>query len=516
MMTDDSVVEAHLPGAVPDTAAGSSPAIIMGTAGTVTTHAELGALANRWAHLLRRTGLSKHDVVAVCLDNCLEFLCIASAALRSGLVFLPISSKLRTAEVAYIVRDSGAKLLVSGPAIGQTFDELPYAISGLPMISVEGTYRGYGDWRSLCPELPTTPIEDEAMGTEMLYSSGTTGRPKGIRYEADGGKSYGAVHAARAVFGQLGINASDVYLCPAPLYHAAPCAWSLAMLAIGATVVIMEQFDPEQALGLIERYGVTISQWVPTHFVRMLKLPEEERVRHDLSTLRLAVHAAAPCPVQVKYEMIRWWGPILLEYFGSSEQTILTIINSEDWLQHPGSVGRCVRGAIRICGENGELLPPGQVGQIYSDGGVRFHYHNDPQRTAQAHNAQEWSTVGDLGFLDDEGYLFLTDRKGFMIITGGVNVYPQEIENLLVTHPRIADATVVGLPDGDLGEMVTAVVQPIDWVDATDGFAAELRCWLRDQLSGVKVPKRVVFRESLPRLQTGKMQKHVLVAELSA
>ena len=503
---------AHFPVSAP----GDAPAVVMGAAGAVTTHAELEALSNQWAHLLRGLDLAPQDIVAVCLDNCLEFLCIAVAAMRSGLVFLPISSKLRPAEVAFIVGDSGAKALVSSPAIGETFASLPDHLPGVPLVAIDGDHPGYRAWRSLRESLPTGRIRDESPGSEMLYSSGTTGRPKGIRYHKTDGGSYGAVHAARAVFGQLGIGADDIYLCPAPLYHAAPCAWSLAILSCGGTVVVMEQFDPEQALALIERYGVTISQWVPTHFVRMLKLAPETRERFDLSTLRLAVHAAAPCPVPVKHAMIEWWGPILLEYFGSSEQTILTIINSAEWLKHPGSVGRCLRGTLHICDEAGTPLPVGRTGQIFAEGGTRFYYHNDAERTAQAHSPQGWSTVGDLGYLDDDGYLFLTDRKGFMIITGGVNVYPQEIENLLVTHPKIADAAVIGLPDADLGEAVTAVVQPVDMSDAGDAFAAELRTWLREHLSGVKVPKRILFRPDLPRLPTGKMVKHLLVKELSA
>ncbi len=308
----------------------------------------------------------------------------------------------------------------------------------------------------------------------------------------------------------LGFNADTVYLSPAPLYHAAPLRWCMLTQASGGTVIIMEKFDPEQALSLVERHHVSHSQWVPTHFIRMLKLPDGARQRYDVSSLKVAIHAAAPCPIPVKQAMIAWWGPILLEYYAGTEANGLTLINSAEWLQHPGSVGRAILGAVRICDDQGEPLPPRAEGTIYFEGGPAFAYHNDPEKTAAAANRHGWTTLGDVGWLDDEGYLYLTDRKSFMIISGGVNIYPQEIENLLVVHPRVADAAVIGAPDPDWGEAVVAVVQPADWRDANDGVAAEILEWLRPQLSGVKMPRRVDFMKELPRHPTGKLYKRLI------
>ncbi|WP_302479989.1 acyl-CoA synthetase [Sphingomonas bacterium] len=494
---------------------GGKPAIVMGTGG-VTTFAELETESNRFARLFRRLGLNAGDVLAVCVENRPEFLQAACAAMRSGLTFVPISAKLTAAEIAFIVVDSGAKALLTSPGIGDTFPTLPSLLTKITLVSIGPARPGFTSWPDERTDLPAAPIADEAVGSEMLYSSGTTGRPKGIRYRTRPGEAAGVTESVLSAFRMLDVDGGVIYLCPAPLYHSAPYGWSMATLLLGGTVVVMERFDPEEALALIERHRVTISQWVPTHFVRLLKLPDSTRAHYDLSSLRLAVHAAAPCPVPVKRAMIDWFGPILLEYFGSSEQTALTFIGSAEWLEHPGSVGRCVFGTLHICDDAGEPVAPGTIGQIHSDGAADFFYHNDPVKTARARNGRGWSTVGDLGYLDEDGYLFLTDRKGFMIITGGVNVYPQEIENLLVTHPRVADAGVIGLPDADLGERVTAVIQPLDMADATPGFARELDAWLRRQLSSVKAPKRIIFRAELPRLPTGKMVKHVLREQVMA
>jgi long-chain acyl-CoA synthetase len=492
----------------------NKPAIIMGEVGREISYGDLEARANQGAHLLRALGLGHGDALAICIENSPEFFDVACAARRSGLVTVPISTKLTAAELAFIVSDSGAKALVVSPGIEASHAEIAKLCRGVTILSV-GEGRSIGrSWDDARASQPTTPIADGAGGREMLYSSGTTGRPKGIRYQGVDGMP-GVVSSAMRMLARLGASENSVYLSPAPLYHSAPYAWAIATLELGATIVVMERFDPEHALRLIDRHRIDFSQWVPTHFVRMLKLPAANRGKYDVSSLRLAVHAAAPCPVPVKHAMIEWWGPILLEYFGSSEQTALTIIDAKEWLAHPGSVGRCMLGRIHICDDDGRPLPVGEVGLIYSEGGMGFSYHNDPSKTAEARNAQGWTTVGDVGRVDEEGYLYLTDRKSFMIITGGVNVYPQEIENLLVTHPRIADAAVIGVPDEDLGEAVTAVVQVLDPADATTAFGDELRQWMRQSLSGVKVPKHVLFRTELPRLPTGKMAKHVLRREIA-
>lgn len=489
------------------------PAIIMGESGRIVRYGELERRANQGAHLLRRLGLVSGDTLAICIENLPEFFDVACAARRAAVVTVPISTKLTAAELAFIVEDSGAKALVVSPGIEAALPEIARLCPNIPIFVVGGERAIGQSWDALCADEPDTPISDGGAGREMLYSSGTTGRPKGIRYHGVDGMP-GAVGSAVRMLARLGATENSVYLSPAPLYHSAPYAWAIATLELGATIVVMERFDPETALRLIDHHRIDVSQWVPTHFVRMLKLPEEIRAKYDTSSLRLAVHAAAPCPVPTKQAMIEWWGPILLEYFGSSEQTALTIIDSKEWLSHPGSVGRCALGRLHICDDEGRPLPAGEVGLVYSEGGMGFSYHNDPAKTAESRNAQGWTTVGDIGRVDEEGYLYLTDRKSFMIITGGVNVYPQEIENLLVTHPHIADAAVIGVPDDDLGEAVTAVVQVMNPADATPEFADELRRWMRQSLSGVKAPKHVLFRDALPRLPTGKMAKHVLRREI--
>lgn len=486
------------------------PAIIMGGSGETVSYSELMARANQFGHLLRQVGLRAGETVAVCLENGPEFLYAAVAAFRSGFVFVPVSCRLLAGEIAFIVADSGARALITSPAVGD-FEAIPDAVAGhVVLITTGGEHPPYLSWREAKPALPETPVPDARKGEEMFYSSGTTGRPKGIYYQAVAGVRISLLESIIASIGRMGITQDDVYLCPAPLYHGAPCTFSIAMLSMGATVVVMERFDPADALALIERYGITVSQWVPTHFVRMLKLPETQRRSFDLSSHRLAIHAAAPCPVPVKHAMIEWWGPIILEYFGSSEQAMLTMIGSEEWLSHPGSVGRSPTGGVHICDENGDEVPTGTIGAIYAEGGAEFAYHGDPIKTAATRNKHGWTTVGDLGHLDQDGYLFLTDRKGFMIITGGVNVYPQEVENLLVTHPKVADAAVIGLPDPEMGERVTAVIKPLDMNDAGEDFARELDGWLRKNLSSVKCPKQILFRSDLPRLPTGKMVKHKL------
>ncbi|WP_197911932.1 AMP-binding protein [Kineobactrum salinum] len=488
-------------------------AVIMGGSGEILNYLALENGSNQGAHLLRDCGLEVGDAIAICVANSTKFFYVAWAALRSGLRIVPVSTKLTAKEIAYIVNDCAAKVLVTAPNIGDTFCNLPNEIKGAVLFSLGQAAPGYRVWDTEVDRFPVTPIDDEEEGLEFLYTSGTTGLPKGIVYHSSPTGKIGARAAVLDALDRLNLGAESVYLCPAPLYHSAPFAYSLAFIQKGATVVVMESFDAEKALHLIDRYKVTISQWVPTHFVRLVNLPEEVRSKYDISSLQLALHSAASCPVSVKKEMIDWWGPILYEHYGSSEQTTLTFIDSKDWLAHPGSVGKCILGKIHICDDNGEELPVGSVGQIYSEGSASYTYHNSPESTLKSKNQHGWTTVGDMGRLDEDGYLYLSDRKDFMIITGGVNVYPQEIENLLVTHPRILDAAVIGTPDQDFGEIVTAFIHPQDMNDATPEFAEEIRDWCRDHLSSVKVPKRIEFRDSLPRLPTGKMVKGKLKKE---
>ena len=304
-----------------------------------------------------------------------------------------------------------------------------------------------------------------------------------------------------------------MYLSPAPLYHSAPLFYCMSTIRLGATVICMETFDPVDALRYIEKYKVTHSQWVPTMFVRMLKLPEAERTQFDLSSHRCAIHAAAPCPVEIKLQMIEWWGPIIEEYYSATEGMGATYINSEQYLTHPGSVGKTMLAPIHIVDEDGNDLPPGEVGTVYfepSTSAPGFEYHKDPEKTAETFDAQGWASVGDMGYLDEEGYLYLTDRRTFMIVSGGVNIYPQEAENVLINHPQVFDVAVFGIPDTDMGEKVHAVVQPARWDDAGPELERELLAYCREHLAHYKCPKAIDFERELPRQPTGKLYKRLL------
>lgn len=491
------------------------PAVIMGGSGRTITYRELDEASNRAAQLFRSRGLKIGDTIAICLENHPDFFSVAWGAQRAGLVYVAVSSRLTAPEIAYIAKDSGAKLLIGSDYLAPVLDEVAALDPGLPQLR----FGGEGDLsaEAAFAAMPATPIADERAGCDMLYSSGTTGKPKGVRVPLPEDPAIGAPNSLLALASQaFGIGPDAVYLSPAPLYHAAPLRWSMTVHRLGGTVVVMEKFDPEKALELIQTLKVTDSQWVPTHFVRMLKLPEEVRARYDVSSLKNAIHAAAPCPVPVKKAMIEWWGPVLREYYAGTEGNGFTFISSEEWLQRPGSVGRALLGTIRVCDENGDEVPRGTEGQVFFEGGSVFSYHNDPDKTRDATNKHGWTSLGDVGVQDEEGYLFLTDRKSFMIISGGVNIYPQEIENLLVHHPKVADAAVIGAPDPDMGERVIAVVQPANMADAGPELAAELTEWLAPQLSRVKMPRTIDFREELPREPTGKLFKRLLRDEYRA
>lgn len=484
------------------------PAIIMGGSGAVVTYAELEAGSNRVAHFLRSLGLQHGDAVAICMENRLEFFDIAWAAQRAGFYFVGISSRLTAPEINYILEDSGSKVIFASDYLGAVLDDISSAVK---RYTVDDERAG---WTALAPaiaELPETPIADERAGIDMLYSSGTTGKPKGIRLALPQDPAIDAPNGlALLANGAFGIQGDAIYLTPAPLYHAAPLRWTMAIHRLGGTAVIMEKFDPENTLALIEKFKITDGQFVPTHFVRMLKLPNDVRSKYDVSTLKCAIHAAAPCPVPVKEQMIDWWGPVLMEYYAGSEGQGLTFLNSHDWLEHKGSVGKAILGVVHICDDNGDEVPPRTEGGVFFESDFKFTYHNDKKKTAEAANKHGWTTLGDVGWMDEDGYLYLTDRKSFMIISGGVNVYPQEIENLLITHDKVADAAVIGAPDDDLGERVVAVVQPLDPADAGDALADELREFMRGTLSGVKMPKQIDFRDELPRHATGKLYKRLL------
>ncbi|MDP7704438.1 fatty-acid--CoA ligase FadD4 [Mycobacterium sp. TY815] len=493
------------------------PAVILYPSGTVVTFGELEARANRLAHYFGQAGLREGDAIAILMENNEHMHAVMWAARRSGLYYVPINTHLTAAEAAYIIDNSNARAIVGSAALRDVCaglgDHLP---NGLPdvLLLADGALEGWQRYPECVADQPDTPIPDEIEGDLLQYSSGTTGRPKGIKRELPHVPPEDAPGMMSALVG-FWMDPDTVYLSPAPLYHTAPSVWSLTVQAAGLTTVVMEKFDPEGTLDAIQRHRVTHGQFVPAMFVRMLKLPEAVRNSYDLSSLKRVMHAAAPCPVLIKKQMMEWWGPIVDEYYASSEAIGSTLITAEDWLAHPGSVGKPMSGALHILGPDGKELPPGHPGEIYFEGGYSFEYLNDPSKTAASRDTHGWMTVGDIGFLDEEGYLYLTDRRHHMIISGGVNIYPQETENLLVTHPKVLDAAVFGVPDDEMGQRVMAAVQTVDPADATEAFAEELSGWLRERLAHFKCPRSIAFEAQLPRTDTGKLYKNELIEKYS-
>ncbi|AIT79797.1 acyl-CoA synthetase [Novosphingobium pentaromativorans] len=492
-------------------AAGKNALVFTATGDSI-SYAELERRANRFAHGLRSLGMASGDTIAIVCDNRPEYLDLYWAAQRAGLVLVPVSSRLKPDEIAYIVNDSAAKTVVVGDTLAATargLRAIEAQMPGLAALVTLGPVEGFRDLAEIAAHLPGTRIADEGAGGRMTYSSGTTGRPKGIRFPPPGGSPIVPNPAAQMFSRYYGFNRETVYLSPAPLYHSAPLAATTGVQALGGCVVLMPKFEPEAFLAAIERHHVTAVQVVPTMFIRLLALPEEVRTRYDLSSLKTVIHAAAPCPVPVKQAMIDWLGPILMEFYAGSEGNGHVRITSEEWLRKPGSVGRPVMGSIHICDDDGHELPVGEIGTIYFSGAYNFSYHNDPEKTAASRNPlnPDWSTMGDVGRLDDEGFLYLSDRKDFMIISGGVNIYPQEVENLLITHPAVEDVAVIGVPNPDFGEEVKAVVQAKSSAQPGDALASELIEWCRERLADVKCPRSIDFDPALPRTDTGKLMK---------
>jgi acyl-CoA synthetase (AMP-forming)/AMP-acid ligase II len=484
-------------------------ALIVAETGETRTYGELEAGSNRVAHFARSRGLGHDDVIAIMLENRPEYYDLVWGAQRAGLRYVCISSKLTADETDYILENSGAKLFVLSASLAGLAAQLS---TGIERYSLGGPVAGYAPLEDALAAMPATPVADERAGVDMLYSSGTTGRPKGVRIPLPVDPALDAPNPLLMLTGHLyGFNPASVYLSPAPLYHAAPLRFSMTIHRFGGTVVMMKKFDPEGVLRAIDRYKITCGQFVPTHFVRMLKLPEDVRAQYDLSTMKSAIHAAAPCPIPVKEAMIGWWGEVIHEYYAGSESNGMTYISSADWLTHKGSVGRPIMGVPHIMSDDGETeMPQGQEGVVYFESELVFEYHGDAEKTKGSRNSKGWSTLGDVGYLDPEGYLYLTDRKSFMIISGGVNIYPQEIENHLVTHPKVQDVAVIGGPHEEMGEEVIAVVQPIDMADAGDALRDDLTAYAREKLSGVKIPRRIDFLAELPRHDTGKLYKRLL------
>lgn len=488
------------------------PAIVMGDSGEIVTYRELDERSNQAAQFFRQLGLGAGDHIALMMENRREFLEICWGAQRAGLVYTPISNHLRADETAYILRNCGAKLFIASRAVADVAELACADMEALASrLMLDAIRPGFDSWEEAVSNQPETPIPDQSYGLPMLYSSGTTGQPKGVRIQMSSAE-FDAPHPLAGSLGlAFGFGEETVYLSPAPLYHAAPLHYNMMNLSLGGTSIVMERFDAERALALIEEHRVTHSQWVPIMFVRMLKLPPEVRSRYDVGSMQYAIHAAAPCPIETKEQMINWWGPVIVEYYAGSESVGATLIDSAQWLEHKGSVGRAMIGELHIVDDAGQELPPGEVGTVYFGGEqATFEYHNEPEKTASSYNERGWATLGDVGYVDEEGYLYLTDRKNFMIISGGVNIYPQEVENLLITHDKVADVAVFGIPNAEFGEQVQAVIQPQNWADATDEVAIELMEWLRERLSHIKIPRSIDFHEELPRLDNGKLYKRHL------
>ncbi len=482
----------------------------MASTGNAVTFGELESTSNQGAQLFRSLGLKPGDHIAFMLENHPRFYQIAWAAQRAGLYYTAISWRLQSEEVEYIVNNCGAKLFITSAARAEVVSAITDRIPNVTARYVlSGELPGFESWEDALAAMPAIPIDDQEEGAPMLYSSGTTGYPKGVKRPLSG-EPFGAADPLPVMMALYGATLESRYLSPAPLYHAAPLNFTMSCLRNGIEVVVMEKFDAEAALEAIERFRITHSQWVPTMFVRMLKLPEEVRTRYDVSSLECAIHAAAPCPIPVKEQMIDWWGPVIHEYYAGTEGNGFVCCNSEQWLAHKGTVGLPLTCELHICDDEGNEVPAGESGTVYMGGGGEFEYHEDGEKTAGSRHAKGWTTLGDLGYVDDEGYLYLTDRKHFMIISGGVNIYPQEAENALITHPKVVDVAVFGVPNEEFGEEVKAVVQPVSMDDAGPELELELMEYCREQLSSIKCPRSIDFDPELPRHPTGKLYKRLL------
>jgi long-chain acyl-CoA synthetase len=488
-------------------------ALIIAETDEFITYGTLDQRCNRLSQLLRSNGISRGDHVAIFLENHIRYAEILFAALQSGVYVTPINRYLTGAEAAYIVRDCGAKAVFTSAALADAAQQM--IVAGIDHCSLrlmlDGPRDGWVGYESELADQPATPIDDRSAGMIMHYSSGTTGRPKGILRplperpidDSDGSP-------AQRPMPEVTAFASDtVYFTAAPLYHSAPSMFLSYIIVDGGTFVAMRKFDPQAALAALAKYGVSDSQWVPTMFVRMLRLPVEVRNSFDLSLHRRALLAAAPCPPEVKQAMIEWWGPILLEYYGSTELRGLSMVTAQEALAKPGTVGRAP--SVHICDDSGTEVATGTIGTIWAEA-EPFAFHRDPDKTRDARHPYNpnWWTCGDIGYLDADGYLFLTDRKSFMIISGGVNIYPQIIENALALHPAIEDAAVIGVPDHDLGEAVKAVLQPRPGVAGTEELANDIRAFLRERVGRHMIPRSIDFVDTLPRLLTGKLYKSKL------
>lgn len=486
---------------------GDKPAAVMGESGEAMTYAELEAASNRIAHVFADLGLRVGDHVAILMENRLEMLPVVWAAQRSGLFYTPVNWHLTSDEAAYIVDNCGASVLISTPLLADLTQACIATIAREITLLTVG-----GDLDELAAAAPSTPRPDEVEGIYMFYSSGTTGRPKGILPALAHDPFGTGLTIEHMMADAFGFGRDTVYLSPGPLYHAAPLGWTIGTIRNGGTAVVMEKFDAREALRLIRDHRVTAAQFVPTMFVRMLKLPDEVRTSFNVSSLRIVIHAGAPCAVDVKQRMIGWLGPILVEFYSGSEGTGFFMVDSEAWLQRPGTVGKAMLGTVHICDDEGTELPAGEIGTVWFGDVKRFEYHGDPAKTASAWNDKGWNTLGDLGRVDEDGYLYLSDRRTDLILSGGVNIYPREIEEALILHPAVDDIVVVGVADEEFGQRVHAYVQAAPTVEAGPGLGAELSAFARERVARFKVPRGWTFLSEVPRLPSGKVLRRNLPA----
>ncbi len=490
----------------------------MAESGATLTFGELDTGANRLSQLFRAAGLQPGDHIALCLENHPRFFEILWGCEYAGLIYTAASSRLTTEELSYVINDCGARAFITSEYKAEQASEVLAFTPHVELrLMLDTTIDGYEGYEAAVAAQPAEPLANRVAGTDMLYSSGTTGRPKGVLPKLETQTLEERVTGVTAMLQVLfGMDASKVYLSPAPLYHAAPLRFCMGTLAIGATLVVMEHFDAESYLRYVDQYRATHSQVVPTMFVRMLKLADETRSGYDVSSLECVIHAAAPCPIPVKKQMIEWWGPVIHEYYAGTEGNGFCYCNSAMWLAHEGTVGTPINCVVHITDEEGNEVPRGEVGTVYFEGGGTFEYHNDAEKTAGSRHPLGWSTLGDVGYLDEDNFLYLTDRKAFMIISGGVNIYPQEAENVLTMHPEVVDVAIFGVPNDDFGEEVKAVVHPKHMPvddEAAAKLAGELIRYCRSHLADVKCPRSIDFREELPRHPTGKLYKRLLKDE---
>jgi long-chain acyl-CoA synthetase len=498
-----------------------STAVVVPTTGQRITYRTMVDQSKRLANVLRENGLRPGDHVAIFMTNVPEYFEVVWAARRGGYVYTAVNWHLTPGEVRYMLANSESKALIVSADLAdvaeQAAADLPRLTLRLLVSADHADRAGWQDYAQAVASAATAPLGPELEGQAMLYSSGTTGRPKGIVHtKVDLDRRFGDVAGDILWVNRYGLDAKTVSLTVGPLYHAAPLVSAMATHRHGGTVALLPKFDAEQTLKAIERYRVTHVQFVPTMFIRLLRLPEAVRRRYDISSLRAVAHSAAPCPVEVKRQMIEWFGPVIYEYYSATEAAGHVSIGAREWLEHPGSVGRVAPGSVAVTDESGRELPAGEDGIIwFTRPANRFSYHGDPDKSASMFNDKGWARMGDIGHLDDDGYLFISGRSDHTIISGGVNIYPREIEDLLIEHPAVDDVAVIGVPDDEYGESVRAVLTLRDGYTGDPALERDIIDWTRARLAHYKCPRSVSFVGSLPRSVAGKMMKHRLIEQLA-